>query len=93
MNNQVIIFTLEGCYYCMTLKNELVNLSIPFLEIEVNSNSQLWEQVVEQTGHDLLPTIFIKKENTDTGPIYIPGKDFESQTEIIDIILEHMKGD
>lgn len=93
MSNQIIIFTLDGCYYCMKLKSELDDLLIPYMEIEVTVNPQIWNQVVKQTGHDSLPTVFIKKENTDTGPVYIPGRDFENQEEIIEIIKTHHKGD
>jgi hypothetical protein len=42
--------------------------------------------VVEQTGHNVLPTIFIKKENSEEGPVYIPGRDYQIEDEIVEIL-------
>jgi hypothetical protein len=75
------------------LKKELKDLNIPFTEIEVTVNEHLWEQVVKQTGYDNLPTVYIQKENQESGPVYVPGRDFESQEEIIEILKNYVEGD
>ncbi len=83
MSSQVVLFTLNGCSHCSTLKKKLDEISIPFIEIEITSNQKIWDKVVEQTGHNVLPTVFIKKENTDVGPVFIPGRDFENVEDIV----------
>jgi glutaredoxin len=93
MTDKLYIFTLDGCGFCTSLKNRLSEVSIPFTEIEVNANPHIWNQVVTQTENDALPTIYIQKEGGNTGPVYVPGKDYDSEDEIIEILQNYFKGD
>lgn len=93
MKDKIYVFTLDGCGYCTYLKAELNDLGIPFTEIEVTVNEHLWNQVVKQTGYDNLPTVYIQKENQESGPVYVPGRDFDSQDEIIEILKNYVGGD
>lgn len=86
MSKSIIVFTLNGCFHCKNLKNRLNELEIPFIDVEIGENQKLWDQVVEQTGHNVLPTIFIKKENTEEGPVYVPGRDYQTEDEIVEIL-------
>jgi glutaredoxin len=86
MNNQIFVFSLLGCGYCRTLKEKLNELEIPFTDLEINSNREIWDQVVKQTGLNVLPTIFIKKGETDDGPVFVPSRDFKSQEELLEKI-------
>ena len=86
MSSDIVIFTLNGCSHCKNLKNRLNELNIPFIDVEIGQNQKLWDQVVEQTGHNVLPTVFIKKENTEEGPVYVPGRDYETEDEIVEIL-------
>jgi hypothetical protein len=91
MANKLLLFTLDTCGHCKMLKERLVNESIPFTEIEVNSNQSLWNQVVTQTKNEYLPTFFIKKEGSDTGPIFCPERDFENDDQAIEIIKKYIE--
>jgi glutaredoxin len=93
MADKIYVFTLDGCGYCRILKDELSESKIPFTEIEVTVNEHLWEQVVKQTGYDNLPTVYIQKSESESGPVYVPGRDFNTQDEIMDIIKNYVKGD
>lgn len=86
MDNQIFIFSLTGCGHCRTLKEKLNELSIPFTDLEINSYREIWDQVVKQTGLNILPTVFIKKGNTDDGPVFVPSRDFTSQEELLEKI-------
>jgi glutaredoxin len=88
--NTIVIFTLNGCGHCQSLKKRLNDISIPYTEIEIGVNEEIWKQVVKQTGEDVIPTIFIKKENDENGPVYVPGRDFQSEDEIVEIIKTYM---
>lgn len=90
MSNTIVIFTLKNCGHCIDLKEKLTELSITYQEMEINQNRPIWDQVVSQTGFNLLPTVFVKKENDDTGPIFIPGRDYENQEELIEIIKKYV---
>jgi glutaredoxin len=87
---EIIVFTLDGCSHCLVLKSKLNEETIPFTEIEITLNEKIWDKVVEQTGHNVLPTVFIKYEDTDTGPVFIPGKDYESPEDLIPKIKNHL---
>ncbi len=90
MSDTVILFTLNNCIHCKSLKKRLKSESVDFYEIEINDNQKLWDEVVNQTGHNTLPTIFIQKENTDTGPVYVAGVDFMSDEEGLNIIKQQV---
>lgn len=82
----IVIFSLDGCLHCKNLKNSLNKLNISFIDVEIGQNQKLWDKVVEQTGHNVLPTVFIKQENTEDGPVYIPGRDYQTEDEIVEIL-------
>jgi glutaredoxin len=90
MSNQIYIFTLDGCGHCVTLKNSLNNLQIPFIELEVGKNTEIWNEVVEQTGHNSLPTVFISLSGGEDGPVFIPGRDYMDKEEVIEKIKEYL---
>jgi glutaredoxin len=90
MGKRLVIFTLDGCGHCTDLKIALNQKSIEFFEIEINQNQKIWNKVVEQTGENILPTIFIQNENSETGLIFLPDKDFKSTEEAIKKIEKHI---
>lgn len=90
MNNQIFIFSLIGCGHCKTLKEKLNELSIPFTDLEINSHREIWDQVVSQTGLNILPTVFIKKGETDDGPVFVPSRDFKNQEELLEKIKNYL---
>lgn len=87
MANKIIVFTLDGCGHCKQLKEKMVNNSIPFTEIPIEENKEIWNQVVNQTGDNALPTVFISVDETDEGPVFVAGRDFTDK----DIFIETLK--
>ena len=83
---ELVVFTLNGCYHCSELKDKLKEAEISFHDIEITRNKPLWDRVVEQTGHDVLPTVFIQTDAEGNGSVYIPGRDFQDLNEIMKII-------
>jgi glutaredoxin len=81
-----MIFTLNGCVHCNELKEKLDELNIIFHDIEITKNRNLWENVISQTGCDVLPTVFIQTDNDGNGLVYNPGRDFQDINEIVEII-------
>lgn len=86
MSNVIVVFTLKDCSHCIDLKKKLKNENISFTEIEVTSNKHIWDKVVEQTGHNALPSVYISLNGGDNGPIYVPERDYQDQEELIDKI-------
>ena len=86
----IVLFTLDGCIHCKSLKDSLTDLSIPFTELEVNQHPEIWDEVVKQVKYEYFPTVFVTTSN-DNGHIYIPSIDYETEEEIIEIIKSHNK--
>jgi glutaredoxin len=88
--NVIVIFTLDGCSHCVDLKKKLDDLKIQYIEIEVTKNKEIWDKVVEQTGHNSLPSVYISIDGGDTGPIFVPERDYETQDELIEKIKNYL---
>ena len=82
----IVIFTLNGCVHCAELKKKLADLSMPFHDIEITKNRDLWNKIIDQTGYDILPTVYIQEDNEGNGLVYTPGRDFQDNDEMIEII-------
>jgi glutaredoxin len=90
MSNLIIIFTLQGCSHCVELKKKLKHHLINFNEIEVGDNQQIWDKVVEQTGHNALPTVYVALNGGDDGPVFVPERDYQSQEELIEKLKKYV---
>jgi len=90
MANKMIVFTLNGCIHCVELKKDLKNQGIPFTELEIESNKDIWDIVVKQTGHNSLPTVFIGLNGEDEGPIFVPERDYQSKEDLIEKIKTYL---
>lgn len=90
MPNNIVVFTLSGCGHCVELKKELKRQDIKFSEIQIDNNKEIWNKVVEQTGHNSLPTIFIALDGTDTGPVFVPVRDYENQDDLLEKIKTYV---
>lgn len=90
MVENILIFSLETCSHCKNLKKRLDELSIPYVPIDIQQNKDLWDKVKEETKHNVVPTIFFKMQGTDSGPIYVPGRDYKDEDEIVEIIKSHI---
>lgn len=86
MKYELTIFTTSFCSYCNGLKKRLDELNIPYLDFDVIINREDWLKIVEKIGIDILPTSYIKEKNNDDGTFYIPGKDYQTEDEIVEII-------
>lgn len=90
MANKIIIFTLDTCIHCKSLKKRLENDNISYVDVDIDSNQNLWDDVVNQTGHNVVPSVYVQKDEMEDGPIYIPGKDFEDEETIVNIIKTYI---
>lgn len=89
MKNTVVIFSLVGCHHCRSLKSRLNDLSITYIDIDIERNPEIWNSVFEQTKENLVPTVFIKKEGSEDGPVFVPERDFKNEDEIVEIIKKY----
>lgn len=90
-NHSLYIFTLEGCGRCAQLKKRIRDISVPFNEVDIEKNSEIWESVVESTGNEYLPVLFFREGETEKGPIFCPMKDYNTDEEVLEIVGKYME--
>jgi len=86
MKYNLTLFTMPFCSYCNGLKKRLDELNIPYLDYDVIENREDWLLIVEELGIDILPTTYINEVDNDKGVFFIPGKDYQTEDEILEII-------
>lgn len=87
---KVVIFTMDSCPYCLNLKNNLNNLNIDFVEMDIHENKVFWGYIVKQVNDDVVPMVFLGKDDEDEGEIYVPGRDYNEESEIVEIVKKYM---
>ena len=90
MAYNVNIFTLKGCSHCSILKEELNKNNIPFKEFEVREHKQTYDQIIEITKIDALPTVFLQNPETESGPIFVAGRDFQTKEQAMEKIKKYL---
>ena len=58
---------MDGCIHCKSLKQRLYSDEIDYVDVDIDLNQNLWDQVVNQTGHNVVPCVFIQKNNQEDG--------------------------
>jgi glutaredoxin len=86
----VNIFTLDGCSHCKTLKEELNKQGIQYTEYEINKFRDLYKAIMEVTKEDALPTVYLQNPETESGPVFVAGRDFNSKEEAITKIRKYI---
>jgi glutaredoxin 3 len=59
---EVTIYTTKVCPYCIRALRLLSRKEIPYKNIDVNKNQELFEKIKKKTGSDTVPQIFIGEE-------------------------------
>jgi glutaredoxin len=76
----ITIYTNETCSYCKSIKEELQEHDIKYKERLTTKYSHEWQEIVNLTGLNRVPTIIINDE------YYVPGRDFQNAQHLLNII-------
>jgi len=89
---RIYIFTCPKCKGCNSLKQILVNQSIPFIDVNTSApeNKKLWNNIKDQTNSEATPMVFIQNNDEFDGLAYIPDKDWKTIDEIVEIIKNNI---
>lgn len=60
---EIIIYTKSYCPYCVQAKALLKQKEVEFVEINIGSDSQLRQQMIEKSGRTTVPQIFINQKH------------------------------
>ena len=59
MKRNIIIYTKSYCPFCIELKNFLNDSHVSFTEEEISDRPEVHQEIIERTGHDTVPAIFV----------------------------------
>lgn len=85
---KIIVFTIPGCLACAMLKSSLNNESIPFTEIDITINQDIWDSVKKQGGTNITPTVFVQTDKDGSGDLYIMKENFNDTLQMVEIIKD-----
>ena len=63
MSANVLIYTRPSCPYCIKAKNLLNQKGIIFTEICINEHPEKREEMIEKSGRNTVPQIFINDKS------------------------------
>ncbi len=93
MDKLVILFTMEGCPYCVQMKDQLTESGIHFVERDIDEHGDEYDMFVEITENEYVPSFMIvESPNSDEHKSYLfaPERDFNEIEEGVSIIKEHL---
>ena len=62
MSAKVTMYSTRFCPYCMRARSLLGNKGVDYEEIDVSSDTSLWQKMQSLSGRDSVPQIFINEE-------------------------------
>jgi len=57
--NEVTLYTTKFCPYCIRALRMLSKKGVPYKNIDVNKNQELYKKIKKETGSNTVPQIFI----------------------------------
>jgi len=83
---------MEGCPYCVQMKDQLTESEINFVERDIDEHKDEYDMFVEITENEYVPAFMIvESPDTDDHKSYLfaPERDFNEIEEGVAIIKEH----
>jgi glutaredoxin len=89
----VIVYTMEGCPYCVDFKKMLKEEGIEFFDRDIDEYKEEYDMFTEITNNDMVPALLIIESdgNNHKSFLYTPEKNYNELTEALQIIKEHRK--
>jgi len=89
----VIVYTMQGCPFCVQFKDMLKEQGIEFFDRDIDEYKEEYDIFSEVTNNDLIPALLIIEGDGDKyySFLYAPDKNYNELTEALDIINEHRK--
>ena len=88
----VILFTMDGCPYCVEMKSLLDEQIIEYYERDIDEYSQEYEDFKELTNNEFIPAFLVIEDNEDDSPVKItslcPEDDFMELNEGVEKLKE-----
>jgi glutaredoxin len=92
-NLNVIVYTMQGCPFCVEFKELLHKEGIEFFDRDIDENKEEYDLFVEITKNDMVPSLLIIEGDDDDHEsfLYAPETNYDELSEAIQIIDIHRK--
>ena len=94
MEQYIIVFSMKGCPYCETMKDQLTEHKIEFLERDIFEHSDEYDLFVKSVGgNEYVPAFMIIETDgvkTET-QLFAPERNFEKVDDGVKIIKESVE--
>ena len=67
LEETIVIYTHPDCGYSTTAKNELLQLDIPFREVDLSVTPEAWQEVERLTGGQRITPVVVEGELVTVG--------------------------
>ena len=86
--DNLVVFTMEGCPFCVEMKDKIKELGIEFVDADIEENEMEYEIFKKLVGNDYVPAFMIIM-GEDNAKVFAPERDSNEIDEGIDIIKKH----
>lgn len=90
MDKLVVLFTMEGCPFCVDMKKMLIDEGIDFVDRDIDEHEEEYDLFVEITQNEYVPAFMLieNPENEFKSNLFAPDRDFSDITDGVKIIKE-----
>lgn len=88
-----VIYTMKGCSFCTTMKEELVKENIDFLERDIDECEEEYDEFVSVTENEFVPALMLltidEEENVKDVLMLTPDRDYQDIYEGVDMVKKY----
>ena len=87
----IVIYTMDGCPFCVMIKERLEELEIPFIDRDIDTEEEEYNLFVKAiNGNEYVPAFMVIETDgkTHTTKFFAPQRDFNEIEEGVNLIKE-----
>ena len=79
MSKLLVAYTMKGCHWCDTFKEQLTENKIKFKQRDIEKYKDEYDLFVEITNNDMIPSLLIIEGDTDSHEsfLYAPERNYD----------------
>lgn len=92
-NLDIVVYTMQGCPYCVQFKDMLKENSIEFHDRDIDEFEDEYNMFSEITRNDSVPALMIIEGDEDNykSYLYAPDRDYNELVEALEIVKNHQQ--
>jgi len=89
-----LLFTMKGCPFCTSIKEEFKKNNIEYLERDIHENESEYDKFVELTENEFIPAMMLltidENEKTSNIKLLAPDRDFQDIYEGVEMVKSYL---